>query len=72
MRFVLAAAFAALATPTLAAQCGNDSSGFAAWKQAFAQEAAASGVGQAGLNALANAQYSQSTINADRNQTGVR
>lgn len=72
MRFVLAAAFAALATPALAAQCGNDSSGFAAWKQAFAQEAAAVGVGQAGLQALANAQYSTSTINADRNQTGVR
>lgn len=72
MRFVLAAAFAVLATPTLAAQCGNDSSGFAAWKQAFAQEAAAVGVGQAGLTALANAQYSDSTISADRNQTGVR
>ncbi len=72
MRFVLAAAFAALATPTIAAQCGNDSSGFSAWKQAFAQEAAAAGVGQAGLQALANAQYSTSTIAADRNQTGVR
>ena len=72
MRFALAAAFAALASPALAAQCGNDSSGFAAWKQAFAQEAAAAGVGQAGLQALANAQYSTSTISADRNQTGVR
>ncbi len=72
MRFVLATAFAALASPTFAAQCGNDASGFAAWKQSFAQEAAASGVGQAGLNALANAQYSTSTIAADRNQTGVR
>lgn len=72
MRFVLAAAFTALAAPALAAPCGNDSSGFNAWKQAFASEAAAAGVGQAGLNALANASYSQSTINADRNQTGVR
>jgi len=72
MRFALAAAFAALTSPALAAQCGNDSSGFAAWKQAFAQEAAAAGVGQAGLQALANAQYSTSTISADRNQTGVR
>lgn len=72
MRLVLAAAFTALAAPVFAAQCGNDSSGFAAWKQQFAQEAAAAGVGQAGLTALANAQYSQSTINADRNQTGVR
>jgi len=72
MRFVLAAAFAALASPALAAQCGNDGSGFGTWKQAFAQEAAAAGVGQAGLQALANAQYSTSTIRADRNQTGVR
>ena len=76
MRFapksMFAAAFAILASPTLAAPCGNDASGFAAWKQAFAQEAAAAGVGAAGLQALANAQYSQSTINADRNQRGVR
>lgn len=72
MRLALAFALTAFAAPAVAAPCGNDASGFAAWKQAFAQEAAAAGVGQAGLNALANAQYSQSTINADRNQTGVR
>lgn len=60
------------ATSALAAQCGNDGSGFGAWKQAFAAEAAAAGVGSAGLQALANAQYSTSTIRADRNQTGVR
>lgn len=72
MRFVLAAAFTALAVPALAAPCGNDSGGFNAWKQAFAAEAAAAGVGPAGLQALANAQYSTSTIRADRNQTGVR
>jgi len=72
MRTLLAAAFSILAVPAIAAPCGNDASGFPAWKQAFAAEAAAAGVGQAGLNALANASYSQSTINADRNQTGVR
>ncbi len=72
MRILLAAAFTALAAPAIAAPCGNDASGFSAWKQAFAQEAAAAGVGQNGLNALANAQYSTSTISADRNQTGVR
>lgn len=60
------------ATSVAAATCGNDASGFAAWKAAFAQEAAAAGVGQRGLQALANAQYSQSTINADRNQRGVK
>ena len=72
MRFVLAAAFTALAVPALAAPCGNDSGGFNAWKRAFAAEASAAGVGPAGLQALANAQYSTSTIRADRNQTGVR
>ena len=60
------------ATAADAAQCGNDASGFNAWKQAFASEAAAAGVGQRGLQALANASYSQSTINADRNQRGVK
>lgn len=72
MRPILAAAIALFATQSMAATCGNDSSGYNAWKQQFAQEAAAAGVGQAGLQALANARYSQSTINADRNQTGVR
>lgn len=60
------------ATTSFAAQCGNDAGGFNAWKQAFAAEAAAAGVGPNGLQALANASYSQSTINADRNQRGVR
>ena len=72
MRRILFALSILAAPAAHAAQCGNDSSGFAAWKQQFAQEAAAAGVGSAGLQALANAQYSQSTINADRNQRGVR
>lgn len=55
-----------------AAQCGNTSAGFEAWKGQFAQEAAAAGVKQAGLNALSRAQYSRSTIAADRNQKGVK
>ncbi|SIT84953.1 lytic murein transglycosylase [Pontibaca methylaminivorans] len=61
---------AALALPSLAvaAPCGNDSSGFAAWKADFAQEAAAAGVGERGLQALSQAQYSSRTISADRNQ----
>ena len=59
-------------TGVWAAQCGNDAGGFAAWKQQFAQEAAAAGVGARGLAALAQADYSHSTIAADRNQRGVR
>ncbi|PIE10247.1 MAG: murein transglycosylase [Rhodobacterales bacterium] len=57
-----------LASGVHAATCGNSSSGFDAWKSAFASEAQAAGVGQRGLDALANARYSQTTINADRNQ----
>ena len=67
-----AAGIALLASTAMAAQCGNDASGFNAWKQAFAAEAQANGVGQAGLQALANASYSTSTIAADRNQRGVK
>lgn len=61
-----------LASPLFAATCGNNGSGFAAWKTEFAQEAAANGVGKAGLAALANAKYSTKTIAADRNQKGVK
>ena len=56
------------AAPVAAAQCGNNAGGFDAWKPAFAKEAAAAGVGQRGLDALANARYASSTIAADRNQ----
>ena len=55
-----------LATQSSAAPCGNDASGFDTWKQAFAAEAAAQGVGQAGLQALASASYSTATIRLDR------
>jgi membrane-bound lytic murein transglycosylase B len=60
------------APPALAAQCGNDANGWSAWKQAFGQEAAAVGIGQRGLQALADARYATRTIAADRNQRGVR
>ena len=55
-----------------AATCGNDANGFNLWKQEFAEEAAAAGIGQAGQQALAGASYATRTIAADRNQTGVR
>ncbi len=63
---------ALLASPALAAQCGNDASGFTAWKQQFAREAASAGVGQRGLQALAQTTYATRTINADRNQRSFR
>lgn len=71
-RHVVAAVLALAATQSQAQTCGDDSSGFTAWKSEFAAVAQANGVSTAGLNALANAQYATRTINADRNQTGVR
>jgi lytic murein transglycosylase len=63
---------ATLAAPAIAAQCGNNANGFNAWKAAFAGEAQKAGVGQRGLNALANAKYATSTIKADRNQKSFK
>lgn len=63
---------AALASPAVAAQCGNNAGGFNTWKAAFAAEAKAAGVKQAGLNALASAQYATGTIAADRNQKSFK
>lgn len=61
-----------LAAPLAAAQCGNSGGGFDAWKAQFAQEAAQAGVGQRGLDALAQARYASGTIAADRNQKSFK
>jgi membrane-bound lytic murein transglycosylase B len=53
-----------------AAQCGNTSAGFEAWKQQFAEEARAKGVSAAALSALSGASYANATIGADRGQHG--
>ena len=57
-----------LAGPLAAAQCGNTATGFDAWKRDFAPIAAASGVKERGLSALAGTSYATRTIAADRNQ----
>ena len=76
MRFIssLAAATLALslATPAVAANCGNTGAGFNAWKAAFAKEAKKAGVKSAGLQALANTTYAKRTIAADRNQKSFK
>ncbi|AZO17733.1 MULTISPECIES: lytic transglycosylase domain-containing protein [unclassified Mesorhizobium] len=65
-------AAAVVATLALAAgaeaapSCGKNGAGFDAWKQDFAGEARAEGVGQRGLSALAGATYATRTIAADR------
>src|SRR5580692_2256493 len=52
--------------PAHAAPCGNGPAGFEAWKQEFAQQARAKGVGAAGVTALLATNYAQATVNADR------
>lgn len=71
-RTFAAAVIALLPASGFAAQCGNNSGGFGTWKSQFAAEAKQAGIGNKGLSALANAQYSKSTIAADRNQKGVK
>lgn len=62
----------ALSSTVSAAQCGNTSAGFEAWKASFAKEAQRAGVGQRGLQALAGTTYASSTIAADRNQKSFK
>ena len=70
--FAMALGFGLLANSALATTCGNNADGFSNWKAAFAREAAAEGVGQRGLQALAGAQYASGTIAADRNQKSFK
>jgi len=73
LRLLTAAALTlSVASTANAATCGNDANGFNTWKQQFAAEAAAAGVGQRGLDALAATSYATRTINADRNQKSFR
>ena len=55
-----------------AAPCGNNSSGFQAWKRTFAQEAQARGIGPQGIAALMATNYSVGTIRADRGQKSFK
>ena len=66
------AAMALLCAQGAAAQCGNTAAGFENWKAGFAADAKRAGVRGPGLQALANAQYAQRTISADRNQKSFR
>ena len=65
---VLCFSLMALTAPAMAASCGKTGAGFDKWKAAYADEAAAHGVGAKGLAALAKTKYSTATIKADRSQ----
>jgi membrane-bound lytic murein transglycosylase B len=62
------AVFACLSSPAFAAQCGSSAAGYEAWKQQFAGEARAKGIGASAIQALMATSYAQATINADRGQ----
>src|SRR3979411_1306976 len=66
--FVTVALLACVSPQAHAAQCGSTSAGFEAWKQEFAGEARAKGIGAATVSALMATNYAQATINADRGQ----
>jgi membrane-bound lytic murein transglycosylase B len=51
-----------------AASCGSGPGGFEAWKQQFAEQARAKGIGAAGISALMATNYASATIAADRGQ----
>ncbi|WJR77461.1 lytic transglycosylase domain-containing protein [Bradyrhizobium sp. NP1] len=64
-----ALAIIASASPSArAAQCGSGPGGFEAWKQQFAGEARAKGIGATGISALMGTNYASATIAADRGQ----
>lgn len=56
------------ASEASAAQCGNSSAGFEAWKQQFAEEARGRGVSGSTISALLATNYATATIGADRGQ----
>jgi len=65
---------ALVGSPALAqaAPCGNDGSGFEAWKTDFAKKARRAGVRKRGLQALTQTRYATGTIAADRNQKSFK
>src|SRR3954469_14861010 len=66
--FLGLAMLACVSTHAHAAQCGSSSAGFEGWKQQFAGEARAKGIGATAHPRLMAAHYAQATINADRGQ----
>ena len=62
-------AMTTLGGSALAAQCGNSARGFDGFLKAFAQEAAAQGIGRRGISALDGVQYQPTIIKKDRAQS---
>ena len=66
--FAALAISASLSPAAHAAQCGSSAAGYEGWKQHFAGEARAKGIGATSISALMATNYAQTTINADRGQ----
>src|SRR5437016_12631164 len=66
--FAILAMLACLSSTADAAQCGSGPAGFEAWKQQFAEEARAKGIGASAVSALMGTNYASATIAADRGQ----
>src|SRR5947209_8594344 len=66
--FATLALLACLSSTGNAAQCGSGPAGFEAWKQQFAEEARAKGIGASAVSALMGTNYASATIAADRGQ----
>jgi membrane-bound lytic murein transglycosylase B len=66
--FVSLAVLVCPGTKANAAQCGSGPAGFEAWKQEFAEEARAKGMGATSIAGLMQANYASATIAADRGQ----
>jgi lytic murein transglycosylase len=69
----LAAAFAAGATPALAASCSKTSAGFDQWKTEIKADALGAGIKESTIDkVLASVSYSKATIRADRGQKSFK
>jgi membrane-bound lytic murein transglycosylase B len=66
--FTTLAILACITPQAQAAQCGSGPGGFESWKQQFAEQARAKGIGAAGISALMGTNYASATIAADRGQ----
>jgi membrane-bound lytic murein transglycosylase B len=66
--FATLAMLVCLGSTAAAASCGSGPGGFESWKQQFAEEARAKGIGASAVSALMATNYASATIAADRGQ----
>ncbi|MEP1929840.1 MAG: lytic murein transglycosylase, partial [Roseibium sp.] len=77
MRLLILALFSPflvlIATPALAASCGNDGRGFDAWRDAFIEQSSNYGLKQRVVkSSLQNVTYNKKVIRLDRNQKSFK